>query len=98
MRTLKDLDIDFDDTNIYFNFDSKFQADSFIPYLEDIQSIYKFLGVNKKITYKTKEIDKDSYYQQVGGYMNYIKTITNKKVSGYIYSIIDGKYIEVKEK
>ena len=43
MRTLKDLDIDFDDTNIYFNFDSKFQADSFIPYLEDIQSIYKFL-------------------------------------------------------
>ena len=57
MRTLKDLDIDFDDTNIYFNFDSKFQADSFIPYLEDIQSIYKFLGVNKKITYKTKEID-----------------------------------------
>lgn len=50
------------------------------------------------IDYKTKEIDKDSYYEQVGGYMNYIKTITNKKVSGYIYSIIDGKYIEIKEK
>ena len=46
------------------------------------------------IDYKTKEIDKDSYYQQVGGYMNYIKTITNKKVSGYIYSIIEDKYYD----
>lgn len=50
------------------------------------------------VDYKTKEINKDIYYDQVGGYMNYIKKISNKKVSGYIYSIIDGEYIEVVEK
>lgn len=48
------------------------------------------------VDYKTKEIDKDVYYDQVRGYMNYIKNLSNKKVSGYIYSIIDGIYIEVK--
>ena len=39
------------------------------------------------VDYKTKEIGKDIYYDQVSGYMKYIKRISNKKVSGYIYSI-----------
>ena len=48
------------------------------------------------IDYKTKEIDKEIYYEQVKGYMSYVKNVSNKKVSGYIYSILVGEYIEVK--
>ena len=47
------------------------------------------------VDYKTKEIEKEEYYKQVQGYMNYIKTITNKPVKGYLYSLLDETYTEV---
>lgn len=57
MRTLKDMNISLDDHNIYLYFDSNFQAQSFAPYLEEIQKIYNFLGVNKEVKYEVKQID-----------------------------------------
>lgn len=50
------------------------------------------------VDYKTKEIDKEQYHKQVRGYMQYIKSVTDKKVEGYLYSIINGTYLEVKDK
>lgn len=47
------------------------------------------------VDYKLRDIDKDYYYNQVKQYMNYIKSITNKKVEGYLYSIIDEKYKKI---
>lgn len=47
------------------------------------------------IDYKLKEIDKKEYINQVNGYIKYLKTISNKKVEGYIYSLLDEKYIKV---
>ena len=35
------------------------------------------------------------YFDQVRGYMNYLKTISDKKISGYLYSILEGIYIEL---
>lgn len=48
------------------------------------------------VDYKIKEIDKKEYFDQVNGYIKYIKTKTNKEVEGYLYSILDCKYIKVK--
>lgn len=49
------------------------------------------------VDYKTKEIDKEEYFNQVMGYIQYIKNITSKPVEGYLYSITLGTYLEVKE-
>lgn len=58
-----------------------------------IECTNKFIVVD----YKTKEINKESYINQVKKYMNFIKKITNKNVEGYLYSIIDSKYIKIDE-
>lgn len=41
------------------------------------------------IDYKLKNISDDNYTQQLNGYKNYIKTLTNKKINIYLYSLID---------
>jgi len=50
------------------------------------------------VDFKTKNIDKLEYKKQVIEYVKYIKTITNKEVEGYIYSVIDSIYIKVNER
>lgn len=47
------------------------------------------------VDYKLKDIDEDYYIDQVKGYMNYLTSISNKKVEGYLYSILDEKYKRV---
>ncbi len=47
------------------------------------------------IDYKLKNISDPNYQNQVNGYKEYIKAKTNKKVYGYLYSIIDEKLEEV---
>ena len=43
------------------------------------------------IDYKLKNINDSSYINQLKGYQEYIKTISNKEVSIYLYSILDDK-------
>ncbi len=47
------------------------------------------------VDYKLSEINKDYYFDQVRGYMNYLKNASNKEVEGYLYSIINGDIIKV---
>lgn len=47
------------------------------------------------IDYKLKDITKPQYVEQVQTYMTYLKNVSKKEIQGFIYSIIDGKYIEV---
>ena len=47
------------------------------------------------VDYKLDEINKDYYLEQVKGYMNYLKTISDKKIEGYLYSILESNYIKV---
>ena len=49
----------------------------------------------KIIDYKLKNIIDDAYKKQLNGYKNYIEGLTNKKVSTYLYSIIDNKLISI---
>ena len=44
------------------------------------------------IDYKLKNIDDTNYLKQLEGYMEYIKSISNKDVNIYLYSLIDKKY------
>ncbi len=41
------------------------------------------------IDYKTKNIDDESYINQLNGYKKYIESISNKSVNIYLYSILD---------
>ena len=49
------------------------------------------------IDYKTKNIDDEHYDEQLNGYRNYIRQLSNKNVKCYLYSIIDETYREVVE-
>ena len=44
------------------------------------------------IDYKLKNIMDEAYFLQLSGYRDYIKSITNKPVDIYLYSLIDGIY------
>ena len=48
------------------------------------------------VDYKLRNIDKTYYLDQVRGYMNYLGTVSDKKISGYLYSILDNECMEVK--
>ncbi len=48
------------------------------------------------VDYKLSDIEASYYQDQVKGYMNYLKTISNKNIKGYLYSIINNVYLEVK--
>ena len=43
------------------------------------------------IDYKTNDIEDEHYKEQLNGYREYIKTITNKDINIYLYSIIQDK-------
>ena len=47
------------------------------------------------IDYKLKNIDDDAYTEQLNGYGKYIGLKTNKKISKYLYSIIDCKFKKI---
>lgn len=47
------------------------------------------------IDYKLKNIDKEAYVNQLEGYESILKTISNKKVEAYLYSIIDAQFKKI---
>ena len=49
------------------------------------------------VDYKFKNIDDDAYDKQLNGYREFIENKTKKKVTCYLYSIMDGIYRTVKE-
>ena len=62
-------------------------------YKDNKKGIIDLLIENKNelivVDYKLKDIKPDYYEEQVKSYINYIKSVTNKKVTGYLYSILD---------
>ncbi len=47
------------------------------------------------IDFKLKTINKDSYKDQVKGYISLLETMTTKPIKGYLYSIIDKTFLNV---
>ena len=50
------------------------------------------------IDYKFMNIDDSHYDEQLNGYRKYINSISDKRVYCYLYSIMQEKYREVKER
>jgi len=87
---------------------NNFESPEFYPELEfmekdentEFHGIIDLLVVDKNyayiIDYKLKHIDKDSYDEQVKGYMKVISKKLGKPVKGILYSIFDETYREVK--
>ncbi len=47
------------------------------------------------IDYKLKTIDKEAYFDQVTGYKDVLSTMTDKPIEGYLYSIVDRRFLRV---
>ncbi len=47
------------------------------------------------VDYKLKDINKPVYLSQLEGYKDYLSTKSNKPIRAYLYSLIDGVYLEV---
>lgn len=91
---------------IQSNLQSKFYKEyEFMTITEDkkLHGVIDLMIENQEeiiiIDYKLKDIEKEYYANQLNGYKKYIQTITHKKVSIYLYSIIDEKFksLELKE-
>ena len=48
------------------------------------------------IDYKLKNVYDESYKKQLNGYYDYIKSITNKEINLYLYSLIDEQFLKIK--
>ena len=85
------------------NLDSKFYKEYEFCYLEnDVfkHGIIDLMIENDNeviiIDYKLKNTDDEAYLKQLAGYKKYISSCTLKKVSTYLYSIIDSKFTLLK--
>lgn len=48
------------------------------------------------IDFKLRNIEDEAYNEQLKGYQSYIEKVSHKKVYIYLYSIIEGKFLEIK--
>ncbi len=84
--------------NLNFNFYKEYE---FIYYDngERLHGIIDLLIENDKeiiiIDYKLKGIIDNNYNRQLNGYMKYLKTLTKKNISMYLYSIIDNQFRKI---
>ena len=87
---------------IQSNLDSKFYKEYEFTYLEDNNLMHGIIDLMIEndneiiiIDYKLKNTIDDLYNKQLLGYKKVIENRTNKKVSTYLYSIIDESFMEV---
>ena len=71
-------------------------SDSKTEYHGIIDLLIEYEDHFKIIDYKLKNISDEEYIKQLKTYSDYIKTISNKKIYTYLYSIIDNKFEEIK--
>ena len=76
--------------NMYREYEFLYNKDD-ITYHGIIDLLLEYEDEFKIIDYKLKNITDDAYLKQLNGYKEYIESLTSKKVSIYLYSIIDEK-------
>jgi len=85
---------DIDDAKIYKEYEFMYEDNmTFYHGIIDLLLIYD--GYVKIIDYKLKNIDDEHYVQQLMGYQRFIEKKTKKKVSTYLYSIMDDTFKKV---
>ena len=80
--------------NVYheYEFIYNFNNEAFHGIIDLILEYDKYLYI---IDYKLKNISDKEYIKQLNGYKAYIKTISNKDIKVYLYSVIDNNLTEV---
>ena len=81
--------------NIYREYEFSYEEDNQI-YNGVIDLMIEYTDKIYIIDYKLKNIEDKEYKKQLKGYKDYIKSITNKKIKMFLYSIMDNKLVEVK--
>ncbi len=83
-----------DDAVIYKELEFIFE-DEEIEYHGIIDLMLEYNDEIKIIDYKLKNIDDTEYNKQLNVYYKYIRSVSNKKISLYLYSIMDNRIREV---
>jgi len=81
---------DINNSIIYKEYEFKYKKDN-KSYTGIIDLMIEHDSYIDIVDYKLKNIDDDKYIEQLNGYKEYIKSISNKKINMYLYSIIDEK-------
>lgn len=82
--------------DIYKELEFYYQEDGVLEH-GIIDLLLVFDNHNIIIDYKLKNVSDEAYVNQLNGYKKYIESITNKKTTTYLYSIIDGSLTEIKK-
>ena len=85
---------DFVHADIYQELEFMFQKDG-EEYHGIIDLMLEYEDEIKIIDYKLKNIDDDAYVKQLNVYYDYVTSVSDKKVSLYLYSILDNLVKEV---
>lgn len=85
-KLLKNIDLNYQE--IYKEYEFIYTKDN-ITYHGIIDLLLVYQDHISIIDYKLKNISDEAYLKQLSGYQEYIENITNKKVSTYLYSILD---------
>ena len=89
--------IDILDAKIYKEYEFIYQKEN-TTYHGIIDLMLEYKDNIKIIDYKLKNIKDIAYLKQLNGYKEYIEKTLNKKVTIYLYSIIDNKLTEITNK
>ena len=84
----------FKDADIYQELEFFFMKDN-QEYHGIIDLMLEYDDEIKIIDYKLKNIEDDAYVKQLSVYYEYVKSVSDKKISLYLYSIMDHKVKEV---
>ncbi|MCM1053433.1 MAG: UvrD-helicase domain-containing protein [Ruminococcus sp.] len=85
---------DFKSANVYQELEFLYDEEG-ISYHGIIDLMLEYKDEIKIIDYKLKNIDDEGYTKQLNIYYNYIKSVSDKNISLYLYSLIDNKIKEV---
>ena len=85
---------DFEQAIIYQELEFMFTKES-QEYHGIIDLMLEYEDEIKIIDYKLKHIDDEAYIRQLNVYYDYIRSVSDKKVSLYLYSIMDNQLKEV---
>ena len=80
------------DAKIYHEYEFVYEEDN-TTYHGSIDLMLEYADHIDIVDYKLKNTDDEHYLNQLAGYKHYIEKISNKPVSTYLYSIIEGKVV-----
>ena len=89
------LDLDFKNAKIYKEYEFLYEDVNGDNRHGIIDLMLEYEDNIKIIDYKLKNITDDAYVKQLNGYRDYIKMLSNKEVSIYLYSFTDGILKEI---